>query len=197
MNRYKDILLTTEELVKQYTSINENTSAEYIAPSIYMAQKNDLESVLGTKLVRKLQQLVGEETIDEVEYEYYKELLDDYVTDYLAYATIVRLIPIVSFKIGNAGVVRSEDDKVYNMGYNEVFNIKDYYQQQVDYLRYRMQNYLIANCGKFKELNDNTVEDIQNNLLASASCNIFLGGVRGKKITSIKYSKYDITRDSL
>lgn len=186
MNRYKDILLTTEELVKQYTSLNDNTSAEYIAPAIFMAQKNDLESVLGTKLVRKLQQLVCENLIDEVEYEYYKELLDDYATDYLAYATIVRLIPIVSFKIGNAGVVRSEDDKVYNMSYNEVFNIKDYYQQQVDYLRYRMQKYLIANCGKFKELNDNKVEDIQNNLLASASCNIFLGGIRGKKITSIK-----------
>lgn len=180
MKKRYDVLLTTEELIKQYTNINDNTSAEYISPAIYMAQKNDLEAILGTKLVRKLQELVQSNMIDEYDFEYYQELLDDYVTDFLAYATIVRLIPIVSFKIGNNGVVITSDEKVVNMNYDEVFNIKEYYQQQVDYLRYRMQKYLLKNYDKFKELNQSTIDGIRSNLLSASSSSIFLGGVRGK-----------------
>ena len=92
--RYTDILLTSEDIIKTYTNLNDNTSGEYIQPAMYMAQKNDLEGVLGTPLVRKLQELVATDMIEEAEYEKYKELLDDYITDFLAYATIVRIIPI-------------------------------------------------------------------------------------------------------
>lgn len=180
-NRYKDVLLTSEDTIKSYTNLNDNTSGEYISPAIYMAQHSDLERIIGTKLTRKLQMLVSENSIDYVENDYYRELLDDYVTDFLAYATIVRLIPIVSFKLGNSGIVRTDEEKVINMSYNEVFNIKDYYQNQADYLAYRLQKYLLANYSKFPELSTyKTMDEIRATLTSSASCGIFLGGERGK-----------------
>ena len=176
--RYKDILLTSEEDIKTYTSLNDNTAGEYIQPAMYMAQKSDLEACIGTKLVRKLQELVGTNQIEELEFENYKELLDDYVADFLAYATIVRLIPVVSFKIGNAGVVRTD----VNMAYGEVFNLKEYYQNQADYLMYRMQKYLIANYNKFPELTGHrTIDELRANLYSAASVPIFLGGKRNPK----------------
>lgn len=183
MKKYKDILLCDEATIKTYTNLNDNTDGEYIAPAMYMAQKSDLESCIGTKLLQKLQELVGTGEIDDIENEKYKELLDDYITDFLAYATIVRLLPVVSFKIGNAGVVRTDEEKVVNMAYDEVFNLKEYYQNQSDYLMYRMQKYLIANYNNFKELNGNiTVDCLKSNLYSSASVPIHLGGIRGKKL---------------
>lgn len=181
--RYTDILLTSEDIIKTYTNLNDNTSGEYIQPAMYMAQKNDLEGVLGTPLVRKLQELVATDMIEEAEYEKYKELLDDYITDFLAYATIVRIIPIVSFKIGNAGVIRTDEEKVVGMAFDEVFSLSDYYQNQADYLMYRMQKFLIANYNKYPELSKyKSVADIQANLYSAANVGIFLGGIRNKKL---------------
>ena len=183
MNKYKDILLCSEDTIKTYTSISDNTAGDYILPSLYMAQHQDLEEILGTALVRKIQELVGTGQIDRLENEPYKTLLDEHITDYLAYSTIVKLIPVVSFKIGNVGVVRTEDEKVVSMPYNEVFNLKDYYKQQADYLQYRMQKYLVANYTKYPELNKyKSVEELRANLYSSTNVPIWLGGCRGKII---------------
>ena len=179
--KYKDILLCGEDDIKTYSNLNDNTDGKYIAPAIFMAQKNDLEGILGTQLVRKIQELVGSNRIEDIENEYYKELLDEYIVDYLTYASIVRLIPIVSFKIGNSGVVRTDEEKVVGMSYNETFSLKDYYQNQADYLMFRMQKYLIANYSKFPELGKcKTIEDIRANLYSAANVSIFLGGCRAK-----------------
>ena len=180
--RYNDVLLCSEDTVKTYTNLNDNTDGKYIAPAMYIAQHNDLEGILGTQLVRKLQELVATNLIEADDYEAYKELLDDYVTDFLAYSTIVRLIPIVSFKIGNAGAVRTEDEKVTGMSFGEVFNLRDYYQNQADYLMFRLQKYLIANYSKYPELGKcKSIADIKSNVLTAANVGIWLGGERGKK----------------
>lgn len=181
MNKYRDILLCSEDTIKTYTNINDNTSGEYILPSIYMAQRAELEETVGSSLVKKIQELIGTNQIDNIANKRYKELLDDYITDYLAYASIVRLIPIVSIKIGNAGAVRTEDEKVTGLAYSEVFNLKDYYQNQADYLKYRLQRYLIANYQYFPELVTwKSIEDLQTNLYSAANVPIWLGGSRGK-----------------
>ena len=181
MRKYNDVLLCSEDIIKTYTNINDNTAGDYIQPAMYMAQHNDLEATIGTPLTRKIQELIGTNTIDDIDNEHYKELLDEYIIDYLAYATIVRLLPIVSFKIGNAGVIRTDEEKVVGMTYNEVFNLSDYYQNQADYLKYRLQKYLVANYSKYPELGKyKSVDEIRANLYSAASCGLWLGGLRNK-----------------
>lgn len=183
MNKYREILLCSETIIKTYTNLNDNTAGDYILPSLYMAQHQDLEECLGTSLVRKLQELVGTGAISDIENEHYKELLDESVSDFLAYTTIVKIIPIVSFKIGNAGAVRTEDEKVTGMSYGEVFNLVDYYQNQADYLKFRMQKFLLANYNKYPELKTyKSQADLRSCLYSAAGCDIWLGGIRNKKI---------------
>ena len=180
---YRDILLTSEDAIKTYTNINDNIAGDYLLPAINIAQRKGLESILGSALVRKLQELVAEGTIVYEENSYYKELLDEYVSDYLSYASIVELIPIVSFKIGNIGTVRTEDEKDLSMSFNEVFKLKDYYEDEMEYFAVRMQKYLVENYSKFPELAKyKSIEDMRPNLYSASNCNIFLGGARGKKI---------------
>lgn len=176
---YRDILLTSEDDIKTYSGINDNVSGEYLLPAIIMAQRCGLESIIGTALVNRLQELIGTNNIVKPEYELYKTLLDEYVSDYLIYQSIAELIPSISFKINNVGAARTDEEKTSSVSFNEVFKLKDYYEDKANYFAHRMQKYLVDNYNKFPELNDTTMSNIKANLYSAANCPIFLGGPRG------------------
>lgn len=191
MSTYRDILLVDEDYIKSNSNLNDNTSGDYILPAISFAQHQYLEETIGTALVRKLQQLVFDDKINDVENVHYKELLDDYVIDYLAYLSISEIVVNISFKLNNFGASRTDDEKAYNISYDEVFNLKDYYKSKADYLQYRMQRYLIANYSKYPELMQyKSIADLQTNLYSAASVSIWLGGARNKHTQPIDRGEY-------
>lgn len=178
--KYRDILLTSEDNIKTYSSVNDNVSGDYLLSAIAVAQRSGLESIVGTALVNRLQELIGTDDIIKNEYEHYKLLLDEYISDYLIYQSIVELIPIVSFKINNIGATKTDDEKNSLVTFNEVFKLKDYYQDKADYFAMRLQRYLVDNYNNYPELNDRTISNIKANLNSAASCSIWLGGARNK-----------------
>lgn len=179
---YRDVLLVSEDTIKTYTNISDNIAGDYLLPAISVAQRSALEGILGTSLVRKIQILVMDNEINYDENKHYKELLDEYITDFMCYASVSELIPIVSFKINNVGAARTEEEKATAVSFNEVFKLKDYYNDKADYFALRMQRYVIANYSKFPELSEyKTIEDIRAQLYSAAGCNIWLGGARNKK----------------
>lgn len=178
---YRDILLCSEDTIKTYTHISDNICGDYLCPAIYVAQKSKLEGILGTELVNKIQTLIAEDELNLEVNKDYKELLDDYITDFLCYAAIVELIPMVSFKINNVGAARTDEEKTSSVSFDEVFQLKDYYEDKADYFGYRMQKYLVDKYNNFPELNDSTIANIHSNIRSAAGCSIFLGGERGKR----------------
>lgn len=182
MNEYRNVLLCSEDEIKTFGNISDNVDGKYISPAIYTAQRQDLEETCGTELVKKIQYLIGTGEIELVENSHYKWLLDEYITDYMIYASITELIPILSFKINNMGANRTEDEKVYSLSYNEVFALQDHYKHQADYFKYRLQRFLIANYADYPELvTYKSIEDLQSNLYSAAGCSLWLGGARTPK----------------
>lgn len=182
MNEYRNVLLCDEDSIKTFSNISDNVDGKYISPAIYTAQRQDLEETIGSLLVKKLQELIANGSLEDEENKHYRILLDDYITDFMIYASIVKLIPILSFKISNMGANRTEDDKVYNLSYDEIFGLKDYYSNQADYFKYRLQRYLIANYQYFPELvTYKSIADLQTNLYSAAGCDVWLGGARNPR----------------
>ena len=182
-NNYNNVLLVSEDYIKSNSPISNNLDDKYLLPSIAYMQRSNLEETIGSQLLRKLQELVGTSTIDDVENEHYKILLDDYVQDYLMYLAIADVTVSTSFKINNFGVNRTEDEKVYSANYNEVMQMKNYLLEKANFCRYRLQRYLIANYANFTELwTWRTIADLRANLYSSNGCNVVLGGMRGKSI---------------
>ena len=179
--KHRDILLCSEDVIKTYSNISDNIAGDYLLPAINIAQRSGLEGIIGTALVNKIQCLIGEGEIEMGENKHYKELLDEYITDYLVYSSIVELIPIVSFKINNVGAARTEEEKTSSVTFDEVFKLKDYYEDKADYFAYRLQKYLVDNYNDFPELNDNTISNIHSNIRSAAGCSIWLGGERSLK----------------
>lgn len=178
-----DVLLISEDYIKSTTNISDNIAGDYLLPSIKLAQDIDLESTIGTHLLQKLQVLVFDNNISDEENVMYKLLLDKYIQPYLAYATIQHLTPTVAYKIANQGVIRTDDEKSYNITSAETDKITEHYKHLANVYKKRLQLFLIANYDDFIELMKwRSLADIRANLYSAAGCNLNLGGARGKYI---------------
>jgi hypothetical protein len=95
--------------------------------------------------------------------------------------TIVELIYKVSYKIGNAGVVKTTEENLQVATLDEIIAQKEYYQGKADFHCYELQNYILEEMVDFPEVTEFTCRKIHANLHSAASCGFFLGGARGRR----------------
>lgn len=174
-----EVLLTSEAFIKDVTSISDNIAGKYILPSIREAQHTGLRSILGTALYEKLIELVADDSIDGNPE--YKELLDS-AQYYLAYKTVADLTWRVSFKVANMGVVRTTDERVDGVSIADVEKNATFYQSKADSYAADLQRYLLEHRDDYPELTDNKCYELRANLRSSASCGVWLGSARGKRM---------------
>ena len=174
-----EILLSSEVFIKSVTNISDNVAGKYILSSLREAQEVSLKSIIGDALLEKLKSLIQEEKIDQHEYIKYKYLINK-CQYYLAYMSIVELIYKVSYKIGNAGVVKASEENLQTASFEEIVAQKEYYQSKADFHCYELQNYILEEMVDFPEVDECTCRRIHANLHSAATCGFFLGGGRGK-----------------
>ena len=183
-----EILLTSEAFVKGVSSISDNLAGKYLRPSIREAQDVQYRGIVGDTLLAKLKSLVNDGSIAQEGNAKYKELLDR--SQYLiAYLAIVETCMKVSFKVVNAGVVTTGDENVQQASAPDLAGIRSYYQAKADSETLDLQNFLLNNRADYPELTEGDYHRIHSNLYSAASCGIFLGGPRGKRLRGTKYCK--------
>lgn len=175
-----EILLSSETFIKSVTNISDNVAGKYILSSLREAQEVGLKRIVGEKLLERLKSLVETKEIDNPENSKYKSLLDK-CQYYLAYMTIVEVIFKLSYKIGNAGMVKTSDENLQVASLDEIISQKEYYQGKADAFCHDLQNYILADRTAFPEVDEYTCRSIRSNLHTSATCGFFLGGARGKR----------------
>ena len=173
-----NILLISEDTLKTHSSLNKNVWADNLSSVIKATQDVDLQRILGPCLYKKVLELVNDGGIRNAKYSIYKTLLDEYITDYLIYQTLVNLIPEISTKITNMGLVVSNDEHVQNVTQGERDLVMGQYQKYADAYCKMMQDFLKENRDSFPELN--CCDEAELN--SSASSQLFLGGRRGRKL---------------
>lgn len=192
-----EVILTTCEFVKGLLNVSDNLSAKYLRPAIDEAQEIGLRTILGDKLLDKLKDIVlrnagggsfSPESFDasfetsHPEFAPYIALLKrPEFQYYLAYAAAALVIPKVSYKIANAGVVRSTDEHVVAPSFEEVKATQGEYQGKADYFCRRLQGWLLEHRTAYPEIDEITAYGIRSNLYSAATCGIFLGGARGRE----------------
>lgn len=175
-----EILLSSEAFIKSVTNISDNVAGKYVLSSLREAQEVGLKSILGDSLFEKLKKLVEEKKIDQHGNIMYKSLISK-CQYYLAYMTIVELVYKVSYKIGNAGVVKATDENLQVATFEEIVAQKEFYQSKADFHCMEIQNYILKNRSDFPEVDDCTCRKIHATLHSAATCGFFLGGARGKR----------------
>lgn len=177
----KQIFLTSERFVKSVTNIDDNLAGKFLQPAIREAQDVQLREILGGALLRALKDKVEEGTIGAAGNEHYQELLDE-CQYFLAYTAIVEVQNKASYKIANAGVVKTTDEREVNASDTEIGRQTFYYQSKADSYAYILQTWLLKNRSFFPELGSDECCRLKSNLYSAATCGIWLGGPRGKRI---------------
>lgn len=176
-----EILLTSEKFVKEVTSVSDNLNAKYLRPSIREAQEVKYKEIVGANLLAKLKALVSSGDINLPANIAYKDLLDE-SQYFLAYSAIVEVCTKVGYKVGNIGVAKTSDQNVQDASQDEIAKLQFYYQAKADASCYQLQGWILDNYTAFPELGVGACNRIRANLRSAATCGIWLGGARGKKI---------------
>lgn len=174
------ILLTSERFVKSVTNVSDNLAGKFLQPAIREAQDVQLREVLGAALLRHLKDIVAAEAADAPGNEAYRDLLAE-LQYYLAYTAIVEVANKVAYKIANAGVVKTPDERVETATDEEIGRQVYYYQAKADSYCILLQRWLVAHAASFPELNEDECCRLRANLTSAATCGVWLGGARGKR----------------
>lgn len=170
-----DILLCSESFIKTHTTISDNVNAKYVLASLREVQEIKLKRIIGENLLETLKDKVKNHTLAGV-----YQTLTDMVQYYLAYSVIAELSMKVNFKIANAGVVTTPDDKVQTVDMNDLGLIRAYYQDKADSYCRDIQAWLCRHREEIPELTQNDVYQTKATLDTAATCGMWLGGIMGK-----------------
>ena len=176
-----EVLLISETFVKEVLSISENVAGQYIRPSIREAQDIALRNIIGDCLLQRLKDLVASGEIEDTENAAYKALAD-IERYFLAYSACVGIAQRVSFKIANAGVVKTPDERVDVADQPDMAKVQFFYQSKADSLAFDLERWILERRGSFPELRECDCARMKSHLYTAASCGIWLGGPRGKQL---------------
>lgn len=174
-----DTLLTSPDFIKSMTNISDNLNGKVMQAAIREAQEIDLKEIIGSKMLTKLKDLVADNAIVDDTNEPYYDLLNE-CQYFLAYSVIAKLCMITSYKIDNAGVVKTNDERVDNATYDEVIDVQEFYQRKADYWTSQLQDFILDHIGKLPEVTEGQANKIMATLYSSANPSVWLGGARGK-----------------
>ena len=174
-----EFLLTSETFVKSVSNISDNVAGKFILPAIREAQEIQLKSILGSCLLSALKMMGANGTLDDPGNEWYKALVDE-CQYFLAYTAIVELANKVSYKIGNFGVAKSNDENLQVATQDEIAKQQYYYQSKADFHALELQQWILDNQSAFPELDECQCGKIRSNLYSAATCGLWLGGPRGR-----------------
>lgn len=142
-----NVLLISEKTLKTDSLINDNVDSSYIFPAIQVAQDQGLQSIIGTKLYKRICNDVENDSLTED----YKTLLDEYITPYLEFQVMSDIQIPLSYKFRNLGMNQANDDHTYNPSMRDIQYLVNYYGDKAKFYSNRLYDFLVANCSKYTE----------------------------------------------
>jgi len=115
--------LISEAVVREYTGVDNNVDTALLKNGIREAQDIELQRIIGTLLYDKIISLVSNGTITDSENSNYKTLVDEYIQNFLIYASYFYILDDIYLRARNNGLLtptggdNSEvaDRSLYNM----------------------------------------------------------------------------------
>jgi len=138
----KNVLLISDEILKDRTAVHGNIDAKLLYPEIKTAQDMYIHPILGTALYNKIINEVDAGTIAGT----YKSLLDDYIIDCLLYYVLAGLPEALSYQFWNKGVVRKQGDSTELPSMSELIDLSNRYRIRADFYADRLNKYLKQNA---------------------------------------------------
>jgi hypothetical protein len=154
----KNTMLISPNTVKASTYLVGNVDDGMVGAAIREAQEVHLQSIIGSELLYRIQELVynaitgNTDTIDDAENECYKDCLDNYITPYMEEKVQAVLVLMVSYKTRNLGVIHASDTNLNAPSINDVLLVQQRYNGVAAKYATALSKYLCQNKPCFPEL---------------------------------------------
>lgn len=161
----KQIFLISTQDLKNYSIINDNVDDSLLHNAILESQEIELQELLGTKLYKKILQLIDNDQIVLPQNSYYKTLLDEYCTKIVLYAALHRAIPYVHYKVVNKGITTQSSEYSTTTSIQEMEFLMDKIKNDLEFFSNRMTKYLLANIRFYPEyMSATSIDDMIPNV---------------------------------
>jgi len=148
------VQLISEAKIREFTDMNNNVDSKLIVNAIRESQDIDLQRLLGTLLYDQILSDVQNNTLTGV----YQSLVDDYIQNFLLYATYYYTLEYIYTRPRNNGLLtptggdnsESVDRSMYNVKRQSVQNKREFYAE-------KLTDYLIENQNSYPEISQNVL----------------------------------------
>lgn len=143
----ENVLLVSEQRMKQWTSLDNNIRIDLLTPSIIQAQDIYIQDTLGTKFYKRLKGgvIANDLTVDE------SAFLKDYVGPCLIQYALYLLLPSLKYKMVEAGIVNGTSEETQATTLEEMQYLRDSALDTAQFYNQRMLEFLIDNPGIFAD----------------------------------------------
>ena len=146
-----NVLLISEQKLKDNTSINENVDSSELRFSIQMAQNIFLQESLGTNLYEKILELVQTGDIELVGNLKYKELLNNFIQPMLIAYSYYLALDNFFVKFVNVGLQSYRSEQSQPIGIREFTYLKNNARDQSQFLDNLLRRHLVFESYKYPE----------------------------------------------
>ena len=133
-----NVLLVSETKLKAFSSIHQNVDTALLANNIKIAQDLHLQNLIGTRFINDIYDQVRTNTLTQV----YKELLDDWISPYLIWASVFEATPEIFMRQMNKSVVIGDTEQGKAISVKEMAYLRELYQSRFNFYQQRLQDQL-------------------------------------------------------
>ena len=189
------ILFISQDKLVDSTSIYGSVDSSLLLPYVRQAQRLYCETKLGTDLTQKLKDLITAGTVNYVGNEYYKELLNDYIGDYLPNMSLYMAFPFLRFKIEAGNIYSKTSENGTALTSAEAQHLRSEILNTGEYFIERMIDFIKNNISQFPEYNTNSGADVSpdSNGFSYQGMNLDRPQGQGNKITLRDFLTPDLT----
>jgi len=131
------------------TELHSNVDDKLVIPTIKRVQDMYIMPLLGSTLFAKLQDLIDQyPSPNTMPSSYYKDLLDDYITDCMTNYVMAELTMKLNYQFWNKGVATKNASESTNANPNELLSVRQSYFTAAEHYAERMRRYLIQYASK-------------------------------------------------
>ena len=141
------VFIVTEQLVLDRTTLDKNLLSANLKPAIILAQKVEMTTICGDKLVEKIYNDIENTSLTGN----YKKLVDDYLTDVVIYATLYHAATSMLSKFTNRGLQQENTENSSHSDISVYRELKSDAKNKMEYFSQRANKWLYFNRGLFPE----------------------------------------------
>jgi len=143
----KQVLLVSEQRLKQWTQLDDNVRLNEITPHILQAQDIYIQNLVGTKLYDRLKAgvIAGDLTADE------DLLLNDYVGKTLMQYALYMILPSIKYKVANQGILNGTSEETSPTTLEELRYVRGTVLDTAEFYATRLVEFFRDNPGMFPE----------------------------------------------